>query len=341
MYKPFAWHVSCTAPGTPEKIDLPLLEGLSLCTLPWRFAPNLPDPPHSRHRIHHPQRTPTFFKAFPALEQFSLNYSTCLIVVTTLSLSQAPQSFCPNFTLWRSPTPIAARKNVRKGRADSQVSSASSRALAFDGSLRLNTSYGFVALRIDVCSLLLLSDTVWGKTQVIVVEFVEQDDRGTPFSIVLSSVAVPGPMLQSEWHTYVPGLPRLDAPDRVGQAKHGIRCDRVWEFIHARTLVYPVRKVRTKWDDNALTSDLKFGHGSAVERATSTLVLPTIQDDDSESVRESRDHVELGPRAQKIFQDLWDEREALAKAVASLNMVRRKGKANISLLDIEEDEELT
>ncbi|KAJ7467785.1 hypothetical protein B0H11DRAFT_2306121 [Mycena galericulata] len=69
------------------------------------------------------------------------------------------------------------------------------------------------------------------------------------------------------------------------------------------------------------------------------VMLP--QDDDSESVREFRDHVELGPHAQKIFQDLWDEREALAKAVASLNMVRRKGKAHISLLDMEEDEELT
>ncbi|KAJ7465771.1 hypothetical protein B0H11DRAFT_1922049 [Mycena galericulata] len=37
----------------------------------------------------------------------------------------------------------------------------------------------------------------------------------------------------------------------------------------------------------------------------------------------------------------WDEREALAKAVASLNMARQQGKANISLLDMEEDEELT
>ncbi|KAJ7434503.1 hypothetical protein B0H11DRAFT_2372526 [Mycena galericulata] len=56
-----------------------------------------------------------------------------------------------------------------------------------------------------------------------------------------------------------------------------------------RTLVYPIvgrilssdknfdlghlcqKKIRTKWEANGLTSDLKFGHGSAVERARSLL----------------------------------------------------------------------
>ncbi|KAJ7475473.1 hypothetical protein B0H11DRAFT_1917657 [Mycena galericulata] len=68
-----------------------------------------------------------------------------------------------------------------------------------------------------------------------------------------------------------------------------------------------------------------------------SLLFMLPQDDDSESVREFRG---LGPRPQKIFQDLWDEMEALAKAVASLNMVRRKGKVYIiSLLDMEEEED--
>ncbi|KAJ7144225.1 hypothetical protein C8R44DRAFT_725189 [Mycena epipterygia] len=59
----------------------------------------------------------------------------------------------------------------------------------------------------------------------------------------------------------------------------------------------------------------------------------------AETVREYRD-VEVGPGAETIFAELSKEREMLAKAVASLNTVRRKGKSNINIVDPEEEEEL-
>ncbi|KAJ7757929.1 hypothetical protein B0H16DRAFT_1822598 [Mycena metata] len=58
--------------------------------------------------------------------------------------------------------------------------------------------------------------------------------------------------------------------------------------------------------------------------------LPT----NDEPVKEFRDHVEIGPHGQKIFDELFMEREVLGKAVASLNTVRRKGKANINIIDV-------
>ncbi|KAJ7464883.1 hypothetical protein B0H11DRAFT_2197865 [Mycena galericulata] len=62
-------------------------------------------------------------------------------------------------------------------------------------------------------------------------------------------------------------------------------------------------------------------------------------DDDLETVREFRDHVEVSLRAQEMFEELSAEREVLAKAVSSLNMVRRKGKPTVSLLNVEEEDE--
>ncbi|KAJ7504097.1 hypothetical protein B0H11DRAFT_2187531 [Mycena galericulata] len=57
-------------------------------------------------------------------------------------------------------------------------------------------------------------------------------------------------------------------------------------------------------------------------------------DDDLETVREFRDHVEVSLRAQKMFEELSAQWEVLAKAVASLNMVRRKGKPNAQPLPL-------
>jgi hypothetical protein len=56
-------------------------------------------------------------------------------------------------------------------------------------------------------------------------------------------------------------------------------------------------------------------------------------------VNESRDHVEIGIRAQRVFEELRAEKEMLGKAVVSLNMIQRKGKANLNILGIEEQEE--
>ncbi|KAJ6583240.1 hypothetical protein B0H10DRAFT_2323602, partial [Mycena sp. CBHHK59/15] len=50
------------------------------------------------------------------------------------------------------------------------------------------------------------------------------------------------------------------------------------------------------------------------------------------------DHVEVGIRTHKIFEELTMEKELLAKAVASLNTVRRKGQANIHITELAEDD---
>ncbi|KAJ7257638.1 hypothetical protein C8J57DRAFT_1234785 [Mycena rebaudengoi] len=52
-----------------------------------------------------------------------------------------------------------------------------------------------------------------------------------------------------------------------------------------------------------------------------------------------RNKLEIGAHAQKLFEMLYDERDALATAVASLNTVRRKGKANINIVELDEDAE--
>lgn len=57
-----------------------------------------------------------------------------------------------------------------------------------------------------------------------------------------------------------------------------------------------------------------------------------------ESVTTFQTHVEIGPRAQLIHRELLAEKEVLAKAVASLNTVRRKGKADIHIMELPEDE---
>ncbi|KAJ7433410.1 hypothetical protein FB451DRAFT_1064410 [Mycena latifolia] len=57
-----------------------------------------------------------------------------------------------------------------------------------------------------------------------------------------------------------------------------------------------------------------------------------------ETIKTFHNHVEVGLRAHKIFEELTSEKEALAKAVASLNTVRRKGKANIHITELAEDD---
>ena len=53
-----------------------------------------------------------------------------------------------------------------------------------------------------------------------------------------------------------------------------------------------------------------------------------------------QNHVEIDQTAQQIFAELVAEKETLAKAVASLNTVRRRGKANVNILEMEEEEEI-
>ncbi|KAJ7310132.1 hypothetical protein DFH08DRAFT_974489 [Mycena albidolilacea] len=63
------------------------------------------------------------------------------------------------------------------------------------------------------------------------------------------------------------------------------------------------------------------------------------QGKDTEAVKVFRDHVEIGVMAQRVFDELRAEKEMLGKAVASLNTVRQKGKENVNILEMEEEEE--
>ncbi|KAJ7092782.1 hypothetical protein B0H15DRAFT_947610 [Mycena belliarum] len=83
----------------------------------------------------------------------------------------------------------------------------------------------------------------------------------------------------------------------------------------------------------AALGTLRFAH------LPSHSFLALLPQDESENVQDFRDHLEVGPRSQLIFDELCAEKGALAKAVASLNTVRRKGKANVNIIDIEEDED--
>ncbi|KAJ6595387.1 hypothetical protein B0H10DRAFT_2329151 [Mycena sp. CBHHK59/15] len=69
--------------------------------------------------------------------------------------------------------------------------------------------------------------------------------------------------------------------------------------------------------------------------SNSFLALVGLADD---TVKTFRDHVEIDGRSHKIFEDLMAERELLAKAVASLNTMRRKGQANINIMELPEDD---
>ncbi|KAJ7436725.1 hypothetical protein B0H11DRAFT_2255972 [Mycena galericulata] len=93
------------------------------------------------------------------------------------------------------------------------------------------------------------------------------------------------------------------------------------------------RQFKMQHRDYTALGTLRFNH------LPSNSFLFLLSQDDNEGVSIFREHVEVGLRATKIFEELSDERELLAKAVASLNMVRRKGKTNVSLLEIEDDEE--
>jgi hypothetical protein len=57
-----------------------------------------------------------------------------------------------------------------------------------------------------------------------------------------------------------------------------------------------------------------------------------------EAVKPFHTHVEIGVRAYKLFEELQHEKEKLSKAIAGLNTVRRKGKTDIHILELPEDD---
>ncbi|KAJ7021091.1 hypothetical protein C8F04DRAFT_1195848 [Mycena alexandri] len=57
-----------------------------------------------------------------------------------------------------------------------------------------------------------------------------------------------------------------------------------------------------------------------------------------ETIKAFHNRLEIGSRVYRILEDLLAEKEVLAKAVASFNTVRRKGKADIHILELPEDD---
>ncbi|KAJ6620031.1 hypothetical protein B0H10DRAFT_1792426, partial [Mycena sp. CBHHK59/15] len=91
------------------------------------------------------------------------------------------------------------------------------------------------------------------------------------------------------------------------------------------------RQFKITHHHNAALGTMQFAHLPS----NSFLVrLPTGAD----TVKMFRDHVEIKVGAHKIFDELMMEKEVLAQAVASLNTVRCKGKANFNLLEVAEDD---
>ncbi|KAF7335957.1 hypothetical protein MSAN_02309100 [Mycena sanguinolenta] len=90
------------------------------------------------------------------------------------------------------------------------------------------------------------------------------------------------------------------------------------------------RRFRTIHRADALLGTIRFAH---LPVGSFLALLPK-----DEAVKSFPTHIEIGARAYKIFDDLVAEKEQLSKAVASLNTVRRKGKANIHVLELSEDD---
>ncbi|KAJ7687303.1 hypothetical protein B0H17DRAFT_1180926 [Mycena rosella] len=91
---------------------------------------------------------------------------------------------------------------------------------------------------------------------------------------------------------------------------------------------------------NTRRADLSLG---AIERfahfpSNSFLAILPVEANEAESVKIYANHVEIGSRAYAMFESLMVEKELLCKAVATLNTVRCKGKADISLAELPEDD---
>ncbi|KAJ6617205.1 hypothetical protein B0H10DRAFT_1797924, partial [Mycena sp. CBHHK59/15] len=72
--------------------------------------------------------------------------------------------------------------------------------------------------------------------------------------------------------------------------------------------------------------------------SNSFLAIVPLEENDPNSVKAFTSHIEIGLRTYKVFEALMAEKELLCKAVASLNTVRRKGKANVNIVDVAEDD---
>ncbi|KAJ7616877.1 hypothetical protein B0H17DRAFT_1152550 [Mycena rosella] len=97
---------------------------------------------------------------------------------------------------------------------------------------------------------------------------------------------------------------------------------------------HPVQFKNTRCADLSLGAIERFAHLPS----NSFLAILPVEANEAESMKIYANHVEIGSRAYAMFESLMVEKELLCKAVATLNTVRRKGKADISLAELPEDD---
>ncbi|KAJ7604607.1 hypothetical protein DFH06DRAFT_1386901 [Mycena polygramma] len=116
------------------------------------------------------------------------------------------------------------------------------------------------------------------------------------------------------------------------------RCDTIGtlSYLFVQTYEHNYRRLfkNTRRSDSALGAINRFAHLPS----NSFLAILPIEENEAEGVKVFSNHVEVGPRAHRMFQELTAEKELVCKAVASLNTVRRKGKVHINLADMPEDD---
>ncbi|KAJ7640290.1 hypothetical protein DFH06DRAFT_1137766 [Mycena polygramma] len=89
--------------------------------------------------------------------------------------------------------------------------------------------------------------------------------------------------------------------------------------------------LKTIHSADAALGTVRFAHLPA---GSFLILLPK-----DEPVKIFHNHVEIGLRAYKLFNELADEKKLVASAVASLNTVRRKGKVDFHILELPEDDD--
>lgn len=113
----------------------------------------------------------------------------------------------------------------------------------------------------------------------------------------------------------------MEKADNIGQISYVVA--QLYEHSHRR-------QFKITHQAYAALGTVRFGH------LPSNCFLAAIPS--SDRVAESRTHVEVSTASGKIYEELLQDKSALAKAVISLNTIRRKGKASVSVLSIIEDD---
>ncbi|KAJ6448790.1 hypothetical protein C8R47DRAFT_1084923 [Mycena vitilis] len=88
------------------------------------------------------------------------------------------------------------------------------------------------------------------------------------------------------------------------------------------------------------TGGRRVGYLSAKVRIRTKILESSDSSSDNGCWLKQLNHVEVGMRGENLFNELTQKIKALGTAVASLNTVKRKGKANADLMDLEEDDEM-